>query len=317
MKKLPTAIAYSVFCTGLALLLLSIVSEEGWQSHEVLIDFIRELGLLLSASMAGTLLYEVFVREQMTQEMITELSVISEKTAREFRSGFRPVDNHRRGYSGYYKWVLGKGQQDLMFAGRSVLHRIDSDVRSNSNIALKAEEVLYRKLEEGSQIRIYFLDPSIDILERLATEEGQQVKDMLADIATSIAICRALASKIEIASNKLPKTAGLSIRIYNKVPYFAYHRQNDEVYIGFYFQSLVGSTSAVYEVLDEKTKQQFWDHFASIHGASDTYTLVEFDSERGKPFVNHKLIGELIDKLSTDDHIGKNKMEELLARLTD
>lgn len=100
LKKLPAAIAYSIFCTGLALLLLSIVSEVGWQPNKVLIDFIRELGLLLSASMAGTLLYEMFVREQMTKQMIAELSIISEKTAREFRSGFRLVHNNRRGYNG-------------------------------------------------------------------------------------------------------------------------------------------------------------------------------------------------------------------------
>jgi len=138
---------------------------------------------------------------------------------------------------------------------------------------------------------------------------------MLTDIATSIAISKSLASTLETMSGKLPKTASLSIRIYKKVPYFAYHRQNDDVYIGFYFQRLVGSASGVYEVLDEETKQQFGDHFASIHGASDTRALVEFDSERGKPVVDHTLFRELISTLSGDSMLGKVKMDELLSRL--
>ena len=42
-------------------------------------------------------------------------------------SGLKLIAPIRRGYAGYYPWAIVTEPQDLFFAGRSVLHRIDSD----------------------------------------------------------------------------------------------------------------------------------------------------------------------------------------------
>src|SRR5262249_24088383 len=163
--------------------------------------------------------------------------------------------------------------QELFFAGRSVLHRIDADIRARTGGS--AEEILLRRLKENSKIRILFLDPRTDILNRLAKEEGQTLQAMLGDIATSIGICRRLFDLVLQDFPALQHGAELTIRIYDRVPYFAYHKQDDDVVVGFYFLSTKGSSSAAYEIIDEQTKQVFGDHFIHIMYEAATTTLVE------------------------------------------
>lgn len=157
-------------------------------------------------------------------------------------TGIRQLSEVRRNYSGYYQWVNEQRPQDLFFAGRSVLHRIDADIRARTGAT--AADVILRRLKEGSKIHILFLDPRIDIIARLADEEGQTLNAMLGDIDTSLKICRSLAELLEAQYKDLPPGAELSVRVYDRVPYFAYHKQDREVIVGFYFDSAKGSTLA-------------------------------------------------------------------------
>jgi hypothetical protein len=76
--------------------------------------------------------------------------------------------------------VLEQRPQDLFFAGRSVLHRIDADIRARTGAT--AVDVILRRLKERSRVYILFLDPRIDIIARLADEEGQTLSAMLGDL---------------------------------------------------------------------------------------------------------------------------------------
>jgi hypothetical protein len=225
-------------------------------------------------------------------------------------TGFKLLCEPRRGFAGYYAWVNHSEPQDLFFAGRSVLHRIDADIRSKTNGS--AEDVLFRRLKEGSKVTILFLDPRIDIINRLASEEGQTSEALLGDIATSMGIARRLFHVLNENYRDLGPSAELIIRVYDRVPYFAYHRQNREVIIGFYFLSSKGSSSAAYEIVDDDTRQIFGEHFSRISSDFATTSLVVFDGARGRPSFNPELFEKLRQKLIQE--LGEEQTDRLLTK---
>lgn len=78
--------------------------------------------------------------------------------------------------------------------------------------------------------------------------------------------------------------------MYDEVPHFAYHRQDDDVIIGFYFLSALGSAAAAFEVADAKTKEFFGDHFAAIFDrASKAGCIIERTPNRDESVFNEAL----------------------------
>lgn len=322
--------AYGLFFTGLSLLLVSVISGLlHWP--EIITVFIRDLGLLLSAVMAGTILHEKLLRDDMVRLIeeeldqklkasIPEIEESAVRTAKEVHrlfsehpprmTGIRLLYDVRRNFPGYYGWMNEQKPQELFFAGRSVLHRIDADIRARATSC--AEDILLRRLREGAKIRVLFLDPRIDILKRLADEEGQTLEAMLGDIATSIGICKRLFDLLQKNYASLGPESDITIRVYDRVPYFAYHRQDDQVIVGFYFLSSKGSSSAAYEVIDEETRQVFGDHFVRIFSEAAHNTLVEFDGARGRPRFDQVLFDQLHDCLS--QHLGADQTNQLINR---
>jgi hypothetical protein len=320
---------YGLFFTGLCLVMLSAFGSEVLNWPMIVNAFIRDVGLLLSAVMAGTLLHEKLLRDEMMKDIFKNLderlkeripdcvdnaNLISKTVHQLFSEtppelkGIKLINDTRRNFAGYYSWVIEQKQQNLFFAGRSVLHRIDADIRSRTDV--NAETIILRKLKEGSQLTILFLDPRIDIIDRLANEEGQTPELLLGDIATSLGICKRLFSLLNDNFRQLPNNAGLSIRIYDRVPYFAYHKQGDYIIVGFYFLSGLGSTSAAYELLDKRTKDFFSDHFIRIY--SEASSVVDFDGGRGRPKFNEKLFKELYSVLET--RLGNQQVNELFNK---
>jgi hypothetical protein len=304
-RKLVGLSAYGVFFTGLALILVSVLASEAWHWPEWVGHFVRDLGLLFAAVVAGTILHEKLLRDEMVstfaEQLDAKLDHFRAQTAAEVHrllsdkppnvTGIRQLSEVRRNFSGYYQWVNEQKAQQLFFAGRSVLHRIEADIRARTRSS--AVDVIMRKLREGSRIHILLLDPRIDIVGRLAAEEGQTLSAMLGDIATSLKICRALAERLEDEYEGLPPGAELSVRVYDRVPYFAYHRQDDEVIVGFYFDSAKGSTSAAYELVDPETRQTFEEHFVRVRSEAARNTLVEFEGARGRPTFKDHLVETL------------------------
>jgi hypothetical protein len=124
---------------------------------------------------------------------------------------------------------------------------------------------------------------------------------MLADIAFSLGISKRIVDRLKGEHSEVRQGARLTIQIYDQIPYFAYHKQNEHVIIGFYFQSVEGSSSAAYEVIDETTKRVFDQHFLKIRSKPSARVLVEFDSTRGGDalFFDDKLFDELCCFLKT------------------
>lgn len=223
--------------------------------------------------------------------------------------GLRMASPVRRGYAGYYGWAIAREPRELFFAGRSVLHRIDADFRTKG--LRSAEEVLLRTLQDGSVVRILFLDPRSDLISRLAEEERQSREAMLSDIATSLGICRRLSKLIEANSASVPTSAQLDIRVYDEVPYFAYHRDDEHVIVGFYFVTALGSASAAFEVSEPQTRGFFEGHFTSIFGrAIDRIILVKSATRHSADF-NTVLFEELCEKIAAE--LGQQRTNQLLG----
>ena len=222
-------------------------------------------------------------------------------------TGIKLVSSVRKGYSGYYQWALNNGTEEIFFAGRSVLHRIDADFRERS--IGTAESLIARRLSEGASFKIMFVNPLSGLIHRLAEEEGQTENQLLSDVAISLGICQRL-HKI-IKSDKLPIDANLDIRVFDEIPYFAYHRVADHVIIGFYFSSLLGHASAAYEVVDRQTKEFFGEHFLSIFGRASNEYLLKIDQHSRNPKLNIKLINQLRERLI--EKIGDEKTNELMG----
>jgi hypothetical protein len=208
-----------------------------------------------------------------------------------FPVGIRLVSSIRKGYAGYYLWAVDNSPEEMFFAGRSVLHRIDADFRARA--IGTAESVIVRRLTEGARIKVSFLDPRSEMIERLAREEGQTAKQLLSDIATSLGICARLHRLL--ALQPLPPNASLEIRVFDEIPYFAYHNVGEHIIVGFYFSSTLGHSSAAYEVVDLQTRQFFAEHFRSIFSrASDKYVVrTNPHVWGGNPEFNLPLIAEL------------------------
>lgn len=330
MRKSSGLVAYGLVFTGLFLMILSVLADQSWHWPAVVTDFVKELGLLLSVVMAGTIIHERLLREEMVRIIARELDerlrawipdahdsarLTAPKAHRLFSekppqmTGIKLLHDVRRNYRGYYDWVVEQQPQDLFFAGRSVLHRINADIRARTQS--KAEEILFRRLKEGSKIKILFLDPRIDIIKRLADEEGQPQEEMLGDIATSIGICQRLYGLLQQDYINLSPGSELTIRLYDRAPYFAYHRQDDRVIVGFYFFSDKGSSSAAYEIVDDQTKRVFEAHFDRILGEANHSTLVDFDGARRRPRFNERLFSDLKDHLSKQ--LGTDQAAQLMS----
>lgn len=164
---------------------------------------------------------------------------------------------------------------------------------------------------EGSKITILFLDPRADMLERLAREEGESTATLLSNIAISMGICHRLTTRLRRDHLHIPAGGRLTIRLYDHIPYFAYHRQNNRVIVGFYFLTAEGSSSAAYEVIDEKTKRVFEDHFLRIRADATEGTLVDFQGAKGIYDFNADLFNHLRSFLETK--LSHSKVTELLG----
>jgi hypothetical protein len=140
------------------------------------------------------------------------------------------------------------------------------------------------------------LDPRSELVPRLAKEENRTPAEMLSEIARSVGVCRRLYSLLE----KSPEGhhGAVCIGLYDEVPYFAYHREDKRIIIGFYFPTTYGSDSPAFELIDDDTRNLFSAHFAaSLDRAARASTLLRLP-RRGIPHFNDALYRELLGALS-------------------
>lgn len=290
---------------GAVLILLNVQGAAG--------DLLSKLGLALIVAGVVSTFREGVIRRLEGDEVAT---VVATKVHDKLKEtplaaiGIRLVSAVRKGYPGYYLWAIDNDPQEMFFAGRSVLHRIDADFRERT--IGTAESLIARRLSEGASFKIMFLDPRSEMIPRFAREEGQTTEQLLSDIATSLGICGRLYNILQTQKLPLPPKSSIDIRVFDEVPYFAYHRVGNQVIIGFYFSLTVGHQSAAYEVIDPQTKEFFGEHFSSIFGrASDRYVL-RIHPHRRIQDLNLSLIVEL--RKSFVKVLGEGQTEQLMGK---
>lgn len=199
------------------------------------------------------------------------------------RSGMTMISYPRQGFWRYHTWYLNTAPQELFFAGRSVLHRIQADFRTR--VMPSVEDALLRKLREGSKIKILFCNPTWTLIPQLAEAEAQPERGLLSDLATSLGIVQKLWGKLQ--SETLP--GELEIRLYEELTQYAYHwTQNlqtgeKEMLVGFYFARLLGCKSPLFEVNDESVQSEFQNHFGNVFAKAKK--LLDYPrSGQGKEF---------------------------------
>ena len=272
------------------------------------------LGLAMIVAGVVSTFHESIIQRNQAEE--TAL-VVANRVHRQFQeyplgaSGIRLISPVRKGCDRYYSWAIANNRQDMFFAGRAVLQRINFDFQTRG--LGTAEEVIMRRLLGGANIRLMFLDPRSDLIPRLAREEGQSPTELLSDIATSIGICHRLYWLLQNPAQRrsFPGTAHLEVRLYDETPYFAYHQVDDEVIIGFYFSSALGSASAAYEVVDVQTKRFFESHFLSIFDRARNTVLLERRFDRARPDFGTPLLQEL--RTTFINTLGENRTDELIS----
>jgi hypothetical protein len=232
-------------------------------------------------------------------------------------AGLRLAATARRNYDGYYRWEASEGSRDLFAAGRSVLHRMHPAYGGRHG---PPEETLARKLHDGWVIHIMFLDPTSDLIERLARQEHERPEQMYADLATSVGVCHRLHELVH--GKALPSGARINIRLYDEVPFFAYQRdrsqldRDDElVLIGFYLTSELGSTSPAFEAVDADSRRWFEAHLMSVFNRASGRAIIDLDVDRNMRFFNHALLDQLgshfTAKLGEDEWLRRLRGEDI------
>src|SRR5205814_4758564 len=176
---------FSILLVFLGFSLSLLASLYGWAK------IVSDIGLAIMIAGIASTFHETVIRRLEGEEVALTVANKVKESLREAplsASGIRLVSPIRKGYAGYYQWAISNHNQDLFFAGRSVLHRIDADFRSPSRLLGNAEERIAKRLSEGCSVRILFLDPRSDLIERLSLEEGQTREQLLGDIAASLGI---------------------------------------------------------------------------------------------------------------------------------
>jgi hypothetical protein len=205
----------------------------------------------------------------------------------------------RLGYDEYYKWVLNQNPSNLFFVGRSVLHRMDKDLLSRKLNSVS--ENLIRRVKEGANIRILFLNPKWELIEKIATQEGRKsVRELYSDLKKTLHVVNEIHDKLSL---KCPCEGSIEIRMYEEINQYAFHseefsddKNKNYAYIGLYFANKLGWQSSVLSINTERTLKTFEDHFNIIFERAEkllscqqnvSNSLIEFNLKLYNEATNH------------------------------
>ncbi|ACF44595.1 hypothetical protein [Pelodictyon phaeoclathratiforme] len=304
-------ITYSLLISGLFFIGLSILGAV-WGWDESFTAIIKEVGIVLFSVTTLELIHETVLRKKLVEETVEYIQKNILDGLKDCNlMGMRLVAQQRSGYHGYEKWINEKNDE-LFFAGRSVLHTIEKYVKKRSEYN-GIEDAILQKLKEGTTIKILILDPRSVVINLLTSEEtmngqSQQVRyfEMMRDIKFSFAIADKIGKLIDNKKNIDRLTGNITIMLYSDMPYFAYHRQGNEVLIGYYFIREVGSKSGVYKITDEFTKTEYNNHFECIwnHNNDDNHILITYIAEHNYFHANRDIFNAIYTHV--DDAMKQN-----------
>jgi len=292
---LRRSFAIILFLVGIVLILYSMLNQNSPYAQ-----LTEKIGLAFL--IAGTVdIFRSMSQWKYEKREIKEVIDESISNALSCKPGLCIATPKRRGFKGYYTWAISRSRQDLFFAGRSVLHRIESDLIGRR--LGECDELIFRKVREGSNVKILFLDPEFQLIKKLAEDEHQTEKQMIEDIAKSLGIT--LRIKDYIKNEQCNLLGSLQICIYSDIPYFAYHREDDNVIVGFYFHTALGCDTSGFEINDSDTVAHFEEHFINIFSnATPLLTVSEnkinFNQEKYlscRSAISDKLDSAVIDQI--------------------
>jgi len=182
-------------------------------------------------------------------------------------TGMKIIRNERLGFSGYHKWIVDTDALEMFFAGRSVLHRMEKDF-SDRNVG-SVPDAFMNHMRLGSRIRILFLDPTWDILDQIASQEGRpNPLSLYNDLKTSLFLVKNLWDSLNQLKGSFP--GSIDIRVYDTISQYAFHRVCDnakdkvEMFVGFYFADMLGWQSALFDVNNKNIQTLFERHFSLL-----------------------------------------------------
>ena len=222
-------------------------------------------------------------------------------------AGIRMLCPQRQGFSGFHTWLLEQAPQEIFFAGHSVLHRVQIDFRSRQFAPV--EKALLRKLKENSRIRIMFLDPTWDYLDKLARAESEAPEGLRTNLAVTLAICQRLWQAIQ----NLELPGSIEIRTCSEFEQYAFHhiicaqRAEDQMLMGFYFAQSEGMKTPLFVVDNERIREEFRSHFNIVFGKGQQ--LMHYSQQGTTKGFNHAYY-EACQK-SLAEHLGHERLTEI------
>ena len=201
------------------------------------------------------------------RDIITENNTKLDTLIRHDDIGMKIIRDERLGFSGYHKWIVDTDALEMFFAGRSVLHRMEKDFKDRK--VGSVPDAFINHMRIGSRIRILFLDPTWDLLERIGAQEGRSNSlSLYNDLKTSLSLVKNLWDSLKSLNDSLP--GSIDVRVYDTISQYAFHRVCDknkekiEMYVGFYFADMLGWQSALFDISSKKIHSLFERHFSLI-----------------------------------------------------
>jgi len=290
IKDKVTIAALVLVALGLLLLVVLAVVHVGPDLAEAIKTAIN--AFMITGVIAFIFEYTLHTRfAQLYEEKVDNLYVkMKNDLPRE--KGICMVEKSRSRYDGYRSWATVEGKrQDLFFSGRSGLSLLDQELQCFLN--RRMEDVLLEKLNDGSHIKILFLDPRSDLPKRLAKEEKQSLKKLLGNIAISLGIVERIKTEMG-CQDSTNQDAQLHIGVYDKIAHFAYHKDDEKMIIGFYLATDIGFHTAAFEVYDDEIAGQFTSYVEHLYNQSLDSFLVRYPAY---PCFNKDLFEALHDHL--------------------
>lgn len=215
------------------------------------------------------------------------------------------MQSPRIGFIEYYKWLVDICPSDVLLAGRSVLHRIEKDIqeRKLGNV----EDIILRRMEEGANIQILFLDPTWDLIDNIAYREGRKKpEELYSDLKKSLKIVERIYNKIKCVPNL---KGSIDIKLYSELSQYAFHsvknhcdyynEENFETYIGYYLLDSLGWKSGVYKINTDRTRKTFEQHFSFLSSNSKQLLYRPKNSGCELTSFNQKLYSDAIAQIDS------------------
>jgi len=215
----------------------------------------------------------------------------------------RMLAEERCGCSRYLAWYVNTEPQKLLFAGRSILHRIQADFRVRE-FKDSVELALLRKLRESCHIKILLLDPRWDQIPVVAREERKDPGVIYGNLSASLGVIERLA-RLLLQNRDIP--GRLQVCFYTHLTQYAFQwtqniqTKEREMLVGLYFADREGLRSPLFEVEDPRIENEFLNHFNSILDRSlqdPTQALLTFEPLGPTRTFNEHLFQEVKDYLN-------------------